>query len=605
MSQPQAAIDGAPGAERQSPPAGQSWRLLRRLIGEAVRPYGGTLAAVLLCMVLVAATTAASAWLMSPVVNKIFVEKDRALLWLVGGAVAGTFLLKNLASYGQDTLLAYVGQRVIADLQTRLFRHLVHQDMALFEARNSGSLVSHFTFDINAMRAAVSNALVGLGRDSLTIVFLVGVMVWQDWVLSLVTLVVAPLTIVPVQRLAKRMRRVSGDIQSEMGQLTASLSQSFQGIRIIRGFGMEETESRRLADIVERLFRLNFRSARVGAAIQPIVDSFGGLAAAGIIVYDGLRVVEGSTTAGAFFSFIAAVVFAYQPMRALSKVVPSLQEGAAAAERIFALLDREPILRDAPAAAALPRIPGEIHFEAVSFGYGAERLALDGASFVAPAGQVTALVGPSGAGKSTIFNLLPRFYDPSAGRVLVNGHDLSQVTMASLRDALAIVGQDVMLFDDTILANIRYGRPGASESEVVEAARIAAADRFIRDLPQGYRTMVGERGTRLSGGQRQRLAIARALLKDAPILLLDEATSALDTESERLIQDALRLLMRGRTTLVIAHRLSTIKDAAAIHVLDQGRIVESGTHDELLLRRGGLYARLHTLQFADQALAAV
>jgi subfamily B ATP-binding cassette protein MsbA len=367
--------------------AGQRQRVLHRLVAETIRPHWPVLLAVLLCMALVAAMTAASAALMDPVVDKVFVERDRSMLFLVGGAVAATFLVKSLANYFQDVLLAYVGQRVITRLQNRLFRHLVRQDVALFEARHSGSLVSHFTYDINAMRAAVSNALVGIGRDTLSVVFLVAVMLYQDWALSLVALIVAPLTAVPLQRLAKRLRRVSTGIQTEMGALNTTLAQSFQGIRVIKSFGMEDYEAGRVEAVVARLFRLNLRGVRVGAAVQPIIDAFGGLAVAAVIIYGGLRVVDGATTPGAFFSFIAAVLMAYQPIRTLGKVMPSLQDGLAAAERIFALLDREPLLKDRPDAAALPRGAAELRFESVHFAYEPGKAALDGASFAAGSGR--------------------------------------------------------------------------------------------------------------------------------------------------------------------------------------------------------------------------
>jgi len=577
----------------------RSWHLLRRLLAEAVRPYMPQMALSVLCMLAVAATTAATAWLMDPVVNEVFVERNETMLWLVGGGVLATFLLKSISSYFQETLLSYVGLRVIADTQDKLFKHLIRHDVAMLQSRHSGTLISHFTYDINAMRVAVSNALVGLGRDVLSVIFLVAVMFYQEWLLACISLIVAPLTVMPIQKLGRKMRNVSAQTQDEMGQLTTTLSQSFQGIKVIKAYGMETYESGRVSKLLESIFGLTFRAARVRAATQPIIDAFGGIAVAAVIVYGGFRVIDGHTTAGAFFSFIAAVLMAYQPMRALAKVVPALQEGLAATERVFGLLDRKSGLAEPAEPLPMPRLPGQVSFDDVSFSYTGEKTALNGASFTAPAGSVTALVGPSGAGKSTVFNLIPRFYDPDHGRVMVNGVDVRRVASEQLRDCLAVVSQEVMLFDDTIMNNIRYGRLSASDEEVREAAKAAAADEFVSGLPQGYETIVGELGLRLSGGQRQRIAIARALLKDAPILLLDEATSALDTESERMIQDALKILMKGRTTLVIAHRLSTIMDADVIHVFDQGRVIESGNH-AALLRKGGLYARLCALQFSGQ-----
>jgi subfamily B ATP-binding cassette protein MsbA len=585
---------------------GRSFQLMRRLLVESVLPYRYSLAGAIVCMTLVAAMTAASAWLLDPVVNKVFVERQRAFLWLIGGAVFAVFAIKSIASYAQDVLLAHVGQHVVSDIQNRLFARLIRDDVAVFQARSSGSLVSHFTYDINMMRAAVSNAMVGIGRDALSVVFLVGVVFYQDWLLATVSLVVAPLSIVPLQRLSKRMRRVSSQTQDEMGSLNMALSQVFQGIRLIKSYRLEDFEQGRVERLVNSLCRLTIRAARLQAAAQPLIDAFGGIAVAAIIVYGGSRVIDGATTPGAFFSFIAAVLMAYQPMRSLSKVNVSLQQGLAAAERVFALIDRAPTITERPDAKSLPRMSGGVRFDNVRFTYNGSEPALDGVRFEAPAGGVTALVGPSGAGKSTVFNLIPRFYDADSGRVLVNGCDVRAVTFASLRDALAIVSQEVTLFDDSVFNNIRSGRLTATEAEVRAAAEAAAAAEFIERLPQGYDTHVGEHGLRLSGGQRQRISIARAILKNAPILLLDEATSALDTESERAIQAALNALMKGRTSIVIAHRLSTIMHADVIHVFDKGRVVESGRHDELLAK-GGLYARLHALQFttAPEELSAV
>ncbi|HIJ38454.1 MAG TPA: ATP-binding cassette domain-containing protein [Rhodospirillaceae bacterium] len=571
---------------------------MRRLLVEAALPYGWMLLAAGICMGVVAGMTTATAWLLDPVVNKVFVEKDGTMLWLIGSAVFGVFAVKSLASYAQEVLLANVGQRIISDTQNRLFGHLLGLDVGLFQSRPTGSLVSHFTYDINAMRTAVSSAVVGIGRDALSVIFLVALIFYQDWLLASISLVAAPLSVYPIQRLSKRMRRVARQTQEEMGSLTTALSQTFQGIRVIKAYRLEAFEQSRVKGLVDSLCRLAIGGVRVEAAAQPIIDAFGGIAVTSVIVYGGARVIEGATTPGAFFSFIAAVLMAYQPLRSLSKVNVSLQTGLAAAERVFALLDRPSALVEASEPLVLPRVPGAVRFEQVRFRYEGADLALNGIDFDAPAGGITALVGPSGAGKSTVFNLIPRFYDPESGRVLVNGLDVRALSLASLCDAIALVSQEVMLFDDSIANNIRCGRPDASDDEVRAAAEAAAASAFIEAAPDGFLTRVGEHGLRLSGGQRQRIAIARAILKDAPILLLDEATSALDTESERHIQLALGRLMQGRTTIVIAHRLSTIRNANVIHVFDHGRVVESGSHDSLLAANG-LYARLHALQFAE------
>ena len=571
--------------------------LARRLLQEAVRPYARQLVIAVICMAVVAGMTAAFAWLIEPVINDVFIEGNRAVLWGLAAAVIAVFALKNAAAYAQEVLIAYVGQRVITDTQKRLFRSLMWQDMALFQERTSGSLVSHFTYDTNAMRNAVSNAVVALGRDSLSVVFLVGVMFYQEWLLTLITLVAAPVSAHYVDRLGRSMRRVSTRTQEEMGGLTAGLSESFQGIRMIAAYGLQEREADRMAARADSILDLTVHAAKIRAAVIPIIDSLGGLAMGAVILYGGRSVIAGDMSAGAFFSFITAVGLAYQPIRALGKVNAYLQEGLAAAARIFAVLDRAPTITDPPSPAPLPRIPGAVCFEDVRFAYANGAAALDGVRFEAPAGGITALVGPSGAGKSTVLNLIPRFYDAASGRVLVNDCDVREVAVEDLRGAMALVSQEVVLFDDSVRNNIRFGRQDATDDDIVAAARSAAAHEFISELPDGYDTRVGEFGLRLSGGQRQRIAIARAILKDAPILLLDEATSALDTESERMIQAALERLMQGRTTIVIAHRLSTIRHADVIHVFDQGRVVESGSHATLLARPDGLYARLHSLQF--------
>jgi len=432
------------------------------------------------------------------------------------------------------------------------------------------------------------------------VIFLVAMAFYQDWQLATASLVVAPISIYPIQLLARKMRKVARATQVQMGGLTNLLGQAFQGIRVIKAYRLEPSEQERVAQVTGGLNKLAVQAAKAGAAAQPIIDSFGGLAIAAVIIYGGSRVIAGETTAGAFFSFITAILLAYQPLRALSKVNVSLQVGLAAAQRVFAILDRAPVLVEPLQPKTLPRASAAVSFEGVDFSYNGDEPVLSGLDFTAPAGKITALVGPSGAGKSTVLNLIPRFYDPSAGRVAIGGLGLREVSLASLRDAIALVSQEVVLFDDSILNNIRCGRLDASDEEVRAAARAAAALEFIDRLPEGMNTMVGEHGTRLSGGQRQRIAIARALLKDAPILLLDEATSALDTESERQIQEALGTLMKGRTTLVIAHRLSTVRDADVIHVFSRGKVVESGNHDQLY-EKGGLYARLYDMQFATNS----
>jgi subfamily B ATP-binding cassette protein MsbA len=422
-------------------------------------------------------------------------------------------------------------------------------------------------------------------------------MFYEDWVLALASFFAFPLAIHPIVGIGRRMRRVATNTQVEFGQVTTLLSQTFQGARHVKAYGMEEYEQGRAAALFERVYRLINRANRTRSRASPLMEALGGSAVAVVILYGGYQVIHDARTPGAFFSFIAALLLAYQPLKNLANLNASLQEGLAAAKRVFDMLDIEPAIQDTPDAPPLRVTGGEITLTDVRFGYQPQAVALDGITLTVPAGSTVALVGPSGAGKSTVLNLIPRFYDVSAGSIAIDGQDVRSVTLASLRGSLALVAQEASLFDDTVRANIAYGRFGANDSEIEAAATAAGADRFIAELPQGYDTPVGEHGVRLSGGQRQRVAIARAMLRDAPILLLDEATSALDNESERQVQAALRRLMQGRTTLVIAHRLSTIVCADLICVMDNGRIVESGKHAPLLAR-GGLYARLYETQFA-------
>jgi subfamily B ATP-binding cassette protein MsbA len=582
-----------------SPQALSSLALVRRLVRDFIWRHAGMIAVAFLCMGMTAGSTALRAWLMEPVLDRIFIARDASLLLLLGGAALVLALIKGFADYGQTVLMNRVGQRVIADIQIASFARLLRADLAYFNATSSGLLISRLTNDVGLLRNAAGNVLAGIGRDAVTVAFLVGLMFYQDWVLALIAFFAFPLAIRPIIGIGRRMRRVSANTQAEMGQLTTLLSQTFQGARHVKAYGMEEYEERRAGRLIERIFALVDRANRTRSQATPMMEALGGAAIAVVILYGGQQVISGARTPGAFFSFITALLLAYQPVKALAILNANLQEGLAAAQRVFQVLDIEPAIHDRPGARPLRIETGEVHFEQVRFGYHPGAVALDGISLTVPGGGTVALVGPSGAGKSTMLNLIPRFYEVDQGALSIDGQDVRAVTLASLRGTIALVAQEVSLFDDTVRANIAYGRFGASEEEIEAAATAAGADRFIRELPQGYDTLVGEHGVLLSGGQRQRLAIARAMLKDAPILLLDEATSALDSESERQVQAALRSLMRGRTTIVIAHRLSTVIGADLICVLDRGHIVESGRHAQLLARNG-LYARLYETQFASE-----
>ncbi|MGH7091469.1 MAG: ABC transporter ATP-binding protein, partial [Stellaceae bacterium] len=550
-----------------------------------------------------AAATAGSAWLMQPMLDRVFVDRDERLLLLIPAAIVLLALVKGFANYTQSVLMTTVGQRVVADIQRALFARLMRADLAFFHANPTGTLISRFTNDCYVLRAAATTVLAGLGKEAVTALFLLALMLHQDWLLALIAVVIFPFALRPLARVGRRMRRVSADTQVEMGHLTTLLDQTFQGARHVKAYGMEDYETERAGRIIERLFRLVERAARTRALASPLMETLGGIAVALVILYGGHQVIAGVRTPGTFFSFVTALLLAYQPMKNLAGLNVALQEGMAGAQRIFAVLDIEPEIRERANARTLTIAGGVIEFDRVQFAYPKGATALRGASLMVPAGKTVALVGASGAGKSTILNLIPRFYDVDEGAVRIDGNNVRDLTLASLRGAMALVSQEVSLFDDTVRANIAYGRFGAQEDEILVAAKAAAAHNFITALPQGYDTPVGEHGIKLSGGQRQRIAIARAMLKNAPILLLDEATSALDTGSERQVQAALAALMRGRTTVVIAHRLSTVIDADLIYVIADGQVADSGTHAELL-RRDGAYARLHALQFADQAVAA-
>ena len=577
----------------------RSGALVWRLAHDFMRPHILPVFLAFILMGLAAGSTALRAWLMQPVLDRIFVGRDGSLLFLIAGAALVLALAKGAADYGVAVLMNRAGQRVIADVQKTLFARVIRADLAYLHAHPTGTLISRFTNDAALLRSAAANVTGAIGKDALTVVFLVGVMFYEDWILALASFLLFPLAIRPIVAIGQRMRRVSANAQAEIGQLTTLLNQTFQGARLVKAYGMEDYEEGRAAGLFESLFALIDRATRTRSRASPVMEGLGGAAIAVVTLYGGHQVITGARTPGAFFSFITALLLAYQPMKSLANLNASLQEGLAAAQRIFQVLDVQPTIRDLPGAKPLHVVGGEICFDEVRFGYASGAVALDRISLTVPAGRTVALVGASGAGKSTILNLIPRFFDVDAGCISIDGQDIRRVSLASLRAAIALVAQEVTLFDDTVRANIAYGRFGATEAEIERAARAAGADGFIRELANGYDTEVGEHGVRLSGGQRQRLAIARAMLKDAPILLLDEATSALDSESERQVQAALRALIRGRTTLVIAHRLSTVQGADLILVVDRGRIVESGRHAELIAGNG-VYARYYAMQFAEE-----
>ena len=590
-----------PHSEHSSRTKDDSFHLLRRLTGDHLRRHTKPLIQAVLCMLLVAGATAANAYMIQPALDTIFLKKDATMLTLIPIVVIALSFIKGMAAYGQSVLMKSVGQRMVMDLQVELYSHLLYSDISMFNATASGKLLSRFSNDIYMIRKNVTSVITGLARELVTLIALVAVMFYQNLELSLLAMLVMPLALYPMRRLGRRMRKVSRKTQEDLAHYVSHLDDSFQGIRIVKSHANEQGEIKRADHIMDGIFGLLMKAIRIESLPAPIMETLGGLAIALVIWYGGYQVMHGVTTTGAFFSFIAALLMAYRPLKGLTGVNTNLQEGLAAISRIYEVLDVKPKITNAPNATPLQIDKGKIEFDNVHFTYDEGKYALKDLSFAIEAGQRVALVGTSGAGKSTIINMMLRFYDPEGGAIRIDGQDIRGVTLSSLRQSIAMVNQEATLFDDTIRANIAYGMPNASEEAIIAAAYDAAAHDFISELPQGYDTMIGQHGVRLSGGQRQRIAIARAMLKNAPILLLDEATSALDTISEQQIQQALDRLMQGRTTIVIAHRLSTIEHVDCIFVVKDGEIIESGTHIELL-RKHGDYARLYHRQFEHSAV---
>ena len=562
--------------------------LLGRLWREQVRRQWGRIAVVVLATALMSGATA-----LYPVVIEhafsLFAARDARILYQVPAIVLVITSVKALAQYVQNVVVQQVVLLAIRGLQESMFRHLVRADLARLEREAPAQWAARFTTDATVIREALTRAVNGVA-DLLTVVGLVASMIYLDWLLSLIAAALYPLAALPITRIGRRVRRASGGMQERIGETAAILHESFAQARIVRAYRLEEMEERRAAATFGRLYQALLGMARARARIDPVLEVLGGVAVAAVIGFAGWRAAMGGASIGNFTGFVAALLIASRPLRALGTMNAALQEGLAGLARVFAVIDEPPSVVDREAARNLPSGRGLVVFEDVHFAYPDGRAGLRGLSLVAEPGRTLALVGPSGAGKSTALALIPRLMDVGAGRVMVDGADVREIAIASLRDAIAYVGQDALLFDDTIAANIRMGRPAARDDEV-EAAAAAAAGAFIDALPEGFATRVGPGGQRLSGGQRQRVALARAILRNPRILLLDEATSALDAESEAAVQAALARLRAGRTTIVVAHRLSTVREADLVVVMADGRAVEQGGH-RALLAEDGLYARL-------------
>jgi subfamily B ATP-binding cassette protein MsbA len=601
-------------------------RELARLLRYS-RPYVPHLAVSVVLMACVGAAQALTALLIGPIFDRVLnpATADAPVLlctipilkrqiylnslmpasihnvWtMVAIGILSVFLVKGLCDYFANYLINYVGFSAVTDLRQSVFERVLHQDAHFFESNSTGRVMSSIMNDLEKIQVATSHILADWLRQSFTALALAAVVLQTDWKLAVVSLTLLPFVLVPTLRLGRRIRRTTRHAQDDAAELNQVLQETLSGQQVVKSFGAEEIEANRFRDRAQRLRRSNLRYVAQQAVASPLIEFFGAITIVGLLTYARLQIKSGAMTTGEFTSFVIALLMLYEPVKRLTGIHNIFQQALGASQKVFEYLDRDQQIKERPGAAKLSRFEKAIIFDNVSFRYPSapEGFLIDAVSLEVKAGQVVALVGPSGAGKTTLANLLLRFYDVTSGAVRIDGRDVRDLRLSSLRDKIGIVAQDTFLFNDTVANNIGYGRPNAARDQIREAARNALAEEFILRMPQGYETIIGERGIKLSGGQRQRLAIARALLKNAPILILDEATSHLDSESEMLVQGALQNLMAHRTVIVIAHRLSTVRRADKIVVLDRGRIAETGSHDELV-SRGGIYQRLHELQFLE------
>ncbi len=573
-----------------------TWYLVKRITKEYVATHRKTFLISVLLMLVIAAMTSVHAYLVKPALDSVFVDKKSNALLYIPIIVLAVTVIKGFATYFQLLTMNILTLRITSDMRVRMYAHFIKSDIAKLHNSSSGNMIASIMNEIGMIVGMINTAINGFVKQLFTLVALVAVMFYQSLELSLVAFVGFPLAAYPIYKLGRKLRNLSYKNQEMAGKFATQMTDTLQYSKLVKAYNCEEFEIKRMSVIVESIFKMGKKISRISLISSPFVESLGGIGVAAVIWYGGYQVLNGQTTPGAFFSFFTAMLMAYRPLKSVSGMNSGIQMGLAAATRFYRAIDEKAKIVDKPNALNLKNVQGEIKFENVDFSYIDDRNALEKINIEIKAGTTVALVGHSGGGKSTIMSMILRFYDPNSGSIKIDGHDIRDVTISSLRQSMSVVNQEVMLFDDTVLENIRYGKENATEEEIIAAAKMAEADEFISQLKEGYQAKIGQNGIRLSGGQRQRIAIARAILYNAPILLLDEATSALDPISERLIKDALDKLMSGRTTLVIAHRLSTVIHADKIFVVSHGKIIESGTHKELL-EKGGSYANLYSKQF--------
>ncbi|SFA91759.1 ATP-binding cassette, subfamily B [Rhizobium sp. NFR07] len=570
--------------------------VLKRIISENGRDHIRGYVFAIGCLIVVALSTAFTAWIMESVVNEAFANRRADMVWLICGAILAAFVLRGFATYGQAVALSKISNNIVARYQRRLYNHLMTLSVGFFSEARSSHLAAQISQNIAGIRDVMNLTVTSTARDLLTLVSLIGVMISKDWVLTLIVFAVAPPLLYALRYVSRRLRLATRESVEINSRVLGAMQETAQGIAVVKAFTMEQELARKVEKIIQTAEARSNRIARLSERTSPLTETFAGFAISSVLAYAAFQSINDGVPPGAFFSFVTALLMAYDPARRLAKLQVQMDRAVVNAQMIYALLDMQPQQREKPGAGDLVITEAKVELKDVVFSYSTGAPILRGVNLIAEGGKTTALVGPSGAGKSTIINLIPRFYDPSEGEILIDGQNIADVTKKSVRHQLAYVSQQPYMFEGTIRDNIRYGRPDATDAEVEEAAKLAYAHDFIMTQPQNYDTPVGENGVTLSGGQRQRLSIARALVRNAPILLLDEATSALDNESEAAVQKALDTAMRGRTVIVIAHRLSTVVNADKIVVMQDGRVVEEGTHEDLARRKQGLYARLNNLQ---------